>query len=256
MSWTDAICLSADDLRKRGMACILLWMGGGPSQFETFSPKPGHENGGETKAIATSVSGHPDRRESAESRRRDERPGHHPLDDEQGRQPPAGQLPAAPRLLADGRREVSDARLARGPADRRSRRSTCRASCASAAGGADSGGGGFLGRRLRSVRAAEPGAAAGEHAAGHARRSATRAGCELLDQLEADFGAVEGADIVADHRKLIRKSSEMILSPQDGGVRPGQGVGQDARRLRPHARSAPAACWPGGWSKRASRSSR
>src|SRR3954466_7754614 len=57
MSWTDAICLSAEDLRKRGMACILLWMGGGPSQFETFSPKPGHENGGETKAISTAVSG-------------------------------------------------------------------------------------------------------------------------------------------------------------------------------------------------------
>src|SRR6188472_2971771 len=57
MSWTDAICLSADDLRKRGMACILLWMSGGPSQFETFSPKPGHQNGGETKAIDTSVAG-------------------------------------------------------------------------------------------------------------------------------------------------------------------------------------------------------
>src|SRR5262245_63017976 len=57
MSWTDAICLSADDLRRRGMACILLWMGGGPSQFETFSPKPGHENGGETKAISTAVPG-------------------------------------------------------------------------------------------------------------------------------------------------------------------------------------------------------
>ena len=40
MSWTDGICLSADDLRQRGMACILLWMGGGPSQFETFDPKP------------------------------------------------------------------------------------------------------------------------------------------------------------------------------------------------------------------------
>src|SRR5205814_9707981 len=57
MSWTDAICLSADDLRKRGMACILLWMGGGSSQFETFSPKPEHENGGETKAISTAVPG-------------------------------------------------------------------------------------------------------------------------------------------------------------------------------------------------------
>src|SRR5215813_15079129 len=57
MSWTDAICLSADDLRRRGMACILLWMGGGPSQFETFSPKPGTANGGETKAISTAVPG-------------------------------------------------------------------------------------------------------------------------------------------------------------------------------------------------------
>ena len=32
-------------------------MSGGPSQFETFSPKPGHPNGGETKAISTAVSG-------------------------------------------------------------------------------------------------------------------------------------------------------------------------------------------------------
>src|SRR4051812_41944360 len=57
LSWTDAIVMSAEDMRKRGMACILLWMGGGPSQFETFSPKPGHENGGDTKAISTAVSG-------------------------------------------------------------------------------------------------------------------------------------------------------------------------------------------------------
>src|SRR5688500_15765253 len=57
VSWTDALCLSADDLRKRGMACVLLWLGGGPSQCETFSPKPGHDNGGDTKAISTSVPG-------------------------------------------------------------------------------------------------------------------------------------------------------------------------------------------------------
>ena len=37
---------------------------------------------------------------------------------------------------------------------------------------------------------------------------------KMLEQVEADFGAVEGADIVADHQKLIRKSSEMILSPR------------------------------------------
>jgi hypothetical protein len=57
MSWTDAIAASSEELRSRGMACILLWMQGGPSQFETFSPLPNHANGGETKAIGTNVSG-------------------------------------------------------------------------------------------------------------------------------------------------------------------------------------------------------
>ncbi|MBC8351856.1 MAG: DUF1501 domain-containing protein [Planctomycetes bacterium] len=57
LSWPELMAVKADDLRKRGMSCILLWMQGGPSQFETFSPKPGHKNGGETKAISTSVSG-------------------------------------------------------------------------------------------------------------------------------------------------------------------------------------------------------
>ena len=57
LNWTDVLAARADELRDRGMACILLWMSGGPSQFETFSPKPGHANGGETKAIDTSVAG-------------------------------------------------------------------------------------------------------------------------------------------------------------------------------------------------------
>ena len=39
------------------MACILLWMAGGPSQLETFDPKPGTDHGGETRAIATAVPG-------------------------------------------------------------------------------------------------------------------------------------------------------------------------------------------------------
>jgi hypothetical protein len=42
---------------KTPRACILLWMSGGPSQLETFDPKEGHENGGPTKSIATSVPG-------------------------------------------------------------------------------------------------------------------------------------------------------------------------------------------------------
>ncbi|MEW4488855.1 DUF1501 domain-containing protein [Thalassoglobus sp. JC818] len=38
-------------------SCILLWMPGGPSQVDTFDPKPDHENGGEFEAIQTSVPG-------------------------------------------------------------------------------------------------------------------------------------------------------------------------------------------------------
>jgi hypothetical protein len=57
VSFTDFMVLQADELRKRQMACILLWMAGGPSQLETFDPKPGTEHGGATRSIETSVPG-------------------------------------------------------------------------------------------------------------------------------------------------------------------------------------------------------
>src|SRR5271155_3546419 len=53
----DAISVQAGELRKQGRACILLWMAGGPSQFETLDPKPGAPTQGPTKAIATCVPG-------------------------------------------------------------------------------------------------------------------------------------------------------------------------------------------------------
>jgi Protein of unknown function (DUF1501) len=57
LSFTDLMAVQADELRKRQMSCILLWMGGGPSQFDTWDPKPKTETGGETRAIATAVPG-------------------------------------------------------------------------------------------------------------------------------------------------------------------------------------------------------
>jgi hypothetical protein len=57
LGWRDAVALHAEELRKQGMACILLFMRGGPSQFETFDPKPGTDHGGPTRAIPTAVSG-------------------------------------------------------------------------------------------------------------------------------------------------------------------------------------------------------
>ena len=57
LSFHDMLAVQADELRKQGRAMILLWMAGGPSQLETFDPKPDHENGGPTRAIPTSVPG-------------------------------------------------------------------------------------------------------------------------------------------------------------------------------------------------------
>ncbi len=55
--WLPALAqqIATDPRRRRH--CILLWMAGGPSQMDTFDMKPGHENGGEFKEIATNVPG-------------------------------------------------------------------------------------------------------------------------------------------------------------------------------------------------------
>src|SRR4051812_14943730 len=55
LGWKEALTLHADELRRQGKACILLFMRGGPSQFETLDPKPGHANGGPTQSIQTAV---------------------------------------------------------------------------------------------------------------------------------------------------------------------------------------------------------
>ncbi len=57
LNFRDLMSLQAAELRKQGRSMILLWMQGGPSQFETFDPKPGVENGGPTEAIDTAVPG-------------------------------------------------------------------------------------------------------------------------------------------------------------------------------------------------------
>ena len=48
---------AAETPAAKGKACILLWMGGGPSQTDTFDLKPGHANGGPFKETQTAVGG-------------------------------------------------------------------------------------------------------------------------------------------------------------------------------------------------------
>lgn len=49
--------LADETATGRAKRVVVLWMNGGPSQFETFDPKPNTPTGGEVKAIQTAVPG-------------------------------------------------------------------------------------------------------------------------------------------------------------------------------------------------------
>ncbi|MBW3599314.1 MAG: DUF1501 domain-containing protein [Planctomycetes bacterium] len=57
LGWRDLLITQAAELRKRGKNMILLWMDGGPSQYETFTPKIGSKYQGPAKAISTKLPG-------------------------------------------------------------------------------------------------------------------------------------------------------------------------------------------------------
>lgn len=54
--WLPRLARAAKESEAQ-KACILLWMSGGPSQLDTFDPKPKHDNGGPVEAIKTAVPG-------------------------------------------------------------------------------------------------------------------------------------------------------------------------------------------------------
>ncbi len=55
--WQANIIAQASTLRSNATACILLWMGGGPSQLDTWDPKPNSGNAGDAGAIQTAIPG-------------------------------------------------------------------------------------------------------------------------------------------------------------------------------------------------------
>src|SRR4051794_14739647 len=57
LGWHELLIARAEELQKAGKSMILLWMDGGPSQFDTFNPKPGSPNQGPAQAINTVVPG-------------------------------------------------------------------------------------------------------------------------------------------------------------------------------------------------------
>ena len=94
--------------------CILLWMNGGASQFETFDMKPGRPTGGPFRPIATNVPGIADLRTDAEDGAADGQGRGHPLDADLRGRSPRRHLPDAHRLPPVGQRP-----LPRGRRDRR-----------------------------------------------------------------------------------------------------------------------------------------
>jgi uncharacterized protein (DUF1501 family) len=56
-SWLPSLAAAAAGHPDRKRSCIVLWMNGGPSQLDTFDPKPGHANGGPFKATDTAAAG-------------------------------------------------------------------------------------------------------------------------------------------------------------------------------------------------------
>ncbi|HTM55858.1 MAG TPA: DUF1501 domain-containing protein [Pirellulales bacterium] len=212
LGWRDLVSLEAGELRKAGRACILLWMQGGPSPFETFSPKPGHANGGETKAISTAVPGLEvsenfprvaaamDR--AAIIRSMTSKEGSHPratylmhtgyLPTASVKYPAFGSI-AAQQIAHEGLELPAFVRVG--------------------GGGRDGGGGGILGVEydpfLMPVAGKLPtNTALPTSPARHDRR------LDLLARLEADYAATSAKQEVSEHRKLYEKASRMILSSQ------------------------------------------
>ncbi len=53
INFTNALAANSETLRKKHKACILLWMGGGPSTMDIWDLKPGANTGGPFTPIAT-----------------------------------------------------------------------------------------------------------------------------------------------------------------------------------------------------------
>ncbi len=185
---------------------------GGPSQFETFSPKPGHPNGGQTKAIPTSVSGiHISENFPHVARTMEHATIIRSMTSKEGSHPRAtyllhtGYLPTAsvkyPAFGSIVAQQIAHPQLDL-PAFVR-------------VGGnpQNGGGGGVLGIEydpfLMPVAGKLPtNTGPGTETARYQRRLG------LLSQLEADYAATGAKEEVEEHQKLYQKTSRMILSSQ------------------------------------------
>jgi hypothetical protein len=217
LGWTDRVSLAAETLRRGGKRCVLLWMEGGPSQFETFDPKPGRSTGGDVGTIGTAVSGVkiaanlPEMAkqlgEVALIRSMTSREGSHPRAQYLMHH---GYLPMGATQYPTLGANVTERLRAEGVA----------APAGSLPGflriggrGSSAGGGGLLGVEYNPLLV-EDASRPPRNSTPMTAEKRFRRRVELLGRLESDFGAIEGSDLVDEHRKLVTAASDMILSPQ------------------------------------------
>ncbi len=208
LSLRDVMSLQAAELRKQGKSMILLWMGGGPSQFETFDPKPNHANGGETKAISTSVSGIQIAQgwektaavmnDLAIIRSMTNKEGSHPRATYQMH---TGYIPSGsvkhPSLAASIAKEISDPEF----------------DLPAVVSVGQTQGAGFLGVQYEPFMVQDPSRMPQNVATGvPTNRYSRRLG--LLDRLEDEFADRGGDVVVKNHRDLYGKTSKMVLSSE------------------------------------------
>jgi hypothetical protein len=220
LSWQDLLTAKAADLRKSGKACILLWMGGGPSQFESFDPKPGHANGGETKTIKTALLGI----EIAESlpkvasamndlcllRSMTGKEGQHPRATflmHTGYLPsPAVKYPTLGSIVA---KELGDAAS--------DLPSFVRIGAGQGAGGGSAlGGAGLLGVDYEPLTLAAAGRPP-ENTSLTTEEQRFQRRLRLLDRLQGDYANHGGEQEVSDHKKIYSQAARLVLSPKMDG---------------------------------------
>ena len=197
--------------KAKAKRCILLWMQGGPSQFETWTPKPKHENGGETKAIATSVAGiEVSENLPSLAKMMDEICLVRSVTSKEGNHPRAtfllhtGYLPVPtvkhPTLGALVSKELGDA-ASELPGFVRIGRNR------------SSDGGGLLGVEYDPFLMTDAGRLPDNTSLTTTENRYQRR-LKLLDKLESDYASRGGKQEVADHKKLYGKAARMVLSPK------------------------------------------
>jgi hypothetical protein len=200
--------LQASELKRQGKSMILLWMGGGPSQFETFDPKPNHENGGGTEVISTSIPGIQIAADWAKTaqvmdhlaiiRSMTNKEGSHPRATYQMH---TGYIPAGsvkhPSLAASIAKEIADPKFDL-PAV---------VSVGQSAGA----GAGFLGVNFEAFNVTNPGEMP-QNVATTVQSNRFNRRLGLLGKLEDEFSERGGEVVVSNHRDLYSKTSNMVLS--------------------------------------------